>query len=372
MNKDDIFYIFIGYLLAFLPLAYYLPKSQKEYSKKQHCSNFMFLIRFCAMFFVIFEFIFILVFWSKLNLVYIVSLTFLSFLISCILIIIIWGLSFIVGKIASKYSGFSNAYVLTNFLLILYSILFFVGQKKDTIFSTNKLVIMVIIYIISLIFLFYSLYEIVIKEKIFYQTRSTFFSKILVISFHAVLMIVNYCFIAYLFLLNDKDSFFTSVSKFQVSNLNDILYFVTITMTTIGYGDIIPAVIQSQILTIIIVVTGLIYFSLFLGTLFQYNEYTKKRFTISVLCVLGVNILFSLMIYFIPVFTYNKSKTLFNVVYYVFVTSSTLGYGDIYPTNVFGRYAAIVLAIYSIIVTNVILNSIVGYFISIKQKIESN
>jgi len=121
------------------------------------------------------------------------------------------------------------------------------------------------------------------------------------------------------------------------------VYFVTISISTVGYGDVTPTHNGSKVFTVFYILTGLVCIFCFFNDAIDAvidkmekeavqrldNDSTDlkephgAKFAISILCILAVLFVGTMFV------KYNEGWTFVDSFYWSFITSSTVGFGDL-------------------------------------------
>ncbi|KAL8128869.1 LOW QUALITY PROTEIN: hypothetical protein V2J09_018024 [Rumex salicifolius] len=156
----------------------------------------------------------------------------------------------------------------------------------------------------------------------------------------------------------------TQINGKHTNGIVDALYFCIVTMTTLGYGDLVPSTILSKLLACLYVFIGMAIVGNFLSKVADYfvekqeialakaldlqdkltpseilNEVVTQKTKYKFLLCLGFLVL--LMISGVLVLTLVEKMSIINAVYCVCATITTLGYGDESFSTEGGRIFAI-------------------------------
>lgn len=128
----------------------------------------------------------------------------------------------------------------------------------------------------------------------------------------------------------------------------DCVYFITYTMTTVGYGNIAPKTKSGQIFTMFYIYVGILLVFSVIGDILNWfimsvRSNYKKQIKLNKLqvfvrslinCFMWIIILFTIPILGAIFFTYNEDNWTFEqALYFAIVTASSAGYGDINPSK---------------------------------------
>ncbi|ESQ36745.1 hypothetical protein EUTSA_v10009645mg [Eutrema salsugineum] len=122
--------------------------------------------------------------------------------------------------------------------------------------------------------------------------------------------------------------------------LVDAMYYYVVTITTVGYGDIVPSTVATKIVTVIMALSGVVCLDVFLGfTVSALVNYQEKmtggtRFTNLVASVFCVFFCITLGSSFLYAF---EGLGFWDSVYLSVVSATTVGYRDVFFTTLVGR-----------------------------------
>ena len=173
-------------------------------------------------------------------------------------------------KIAGKRIKF------TLFFYLIISILTakFIDYKKTGFFLENPTIVLLFIYFIfgsriieSVIALF--------KDAISYMndeysveydnhTELNIKERILILFINYINTIISYGTIYYFISIFNKNSF--TFQAGATESIFNFIYYSTVTITTVGYGDIYPIIFETRIISMVEVISGILFFIFFLSS----------------------------------------------------------------------------------------------------------
>jgi len=138
----------------------------------------------------------------------------------------------------------------------------------------------------------------------------------------------------------------------------DALYFTSITLSTVGYGDVTPQTVMGKLLVILSIVLGIAFIAAALTIVTNYTLQKQEKAlrkalasgqtnttsglshsSLSILMVLGMIAVSSIL------FILLEDMALVDAVYFAVVSCSTVGYGDFAPKNNYTKVIASILAL---------------------------
>lgn len=126
------------------------------------------------------------------------------------------------------------------------------------------------------------MYKLCIRENDFFKEEFeniTAVKQIFVIMFIIMVHLCNFILLVYTYCNGKTDGFLTRNGD-SITKLKDVIYYVIITYTTVGYGDIVPGCSDAQFLAIIISITSMITTAVIIGKITSATisqVVTKKR-----------------------------------------------------------------------------------------------
>ncbi|PON96032.1 Two pore domain potassium channel [Trema orientale] len=171
-------------------------------------------------------------------------------------------------------------------------------------------------------------------------------------SFGLVLFLLA-CAVLFVFYLIEGKSFKSLESE---SPLCDALYFIIVTGTTVGFGDILPVTIAAKFVTSFFIVFSFLFIESFLSYIERFscmkNVSAGKRLVIYIVAAL------SSLAGGTVAFHHLESKSWTDSVYFSIVTCSTVGFGDFSFNTAEGRGFAILWLAFNCVVFSNLLMSI--------------
>lgn len=178
----------------------------------------------------------------------------------------------------------------------------------------------------------------------------------------ALILLLIYCFIgATIFFFVEQRTYFES------------LYWVIITLTTVGYGDIYPRMIAGKLLFIFYVPIGFIFMGYVLTnfTKFLYEKQSKliqkcSNITHNLFLKILILFLFFLILLTIGTLSYCllENWSIIDSLYFSMVTSTTVGYGDEIPSNPWTKVFSIFYVLSSTVLCTFSLGTIADEIIN--------
>lgn len=192
----------------------------------------------------------------------------------------------------------------------------------------------------------------------------------------------------------------TAIEGKQWGSYLNAIYFCAVTLTTIGYGDLVPTTPQARSILIVYAIIGLCimgftmasishvavsnaHYYLRLGGSFLFSEddldhdSDRKRSTCGALChairripdrvvrlLIGVIIFFTVLFTGAFVFGSIEGWEFAESVYFCFVTLTTIGYGDYTPQTTAGRCVVIPFAFMGLGITSFLLTETTRFFVN--------
>lgn len=118
----------------------------------------------------------------------------------------------------------------------------------------------------SLTILFYTFIVVIFVARISKSKRVTV--KVIIEGINGYLLLVlMFSMLTGILMFLDAGSFFYSIDPNPNYNLSDMIYYTMVTMTTLGYGDIIPVTPPAKSLTMLIAGTGQFYMAILVAML---------------------------------------------------------------------------------------------------------
>ena len=150
--------------------------------------------------------------------------------------------------------------LLSTVFAIIYAIIVY-GKEQFFILPLLMIVIINMIQTISI------MYKLCISENDFLKEefeRVTAVKQIFVILFIIMIHLCNFVIVVY-FYCNGKTEGFLLKNNMPVTKLKDVVYYVVITYSTVGYGDIVPGCSDAQLFAIIISITSMLTTAVIIG-----------------------------------------------------------------------------------------------------------
>lgn len=136
-----------------------------------------------------------------------------------------------------------------------------------TVFSHLMLIAAVIFFVQGIVF---SIYQVFLADGIDFNK---IIGAVCIYILLALLWAIFYQFLEFLV----PGSFHGITSGLKHVNFNDFLYLSLVTLSTLGYGDLIPVTPLARVLAIIEVITGVFYIAILVATLVGDFMSTKKQ-----------------------------------------------------------------------------------------------
>jgi len=138
----------------------------------------------------------------------------------------------------------------------------------------------------------------------------------------------------------------------------DSLYFLVVTLTTVGYGDLLPNTDNEKFVTCFVIFTGMAMAAQAMGILLvQFSHKMRARSDKYVIC-LSVLVIFFLAGLGTIAFKSMEDLSWTDSFYLTVVTCTSVGYGDISPKTLWGRVFSIFFIFFGTLATAQALSAV--------------
>ena len=245
----------------------------------------------------------------------------------------------------------------------------YINIFKGNMFLKSGLYVMLLIFAVISTFIYTKI--LINNYMSFYSIKSYFIIEIIIIIF--ILLLVFYC-IGYILLIFFRINNFVKKTEDRDFKLDLILsyfiisvYLVIMLIFTEEFKKLAGVVLISVSISYIINLR--LIFKLMRNPI---KVKSKKESAISFSRIIAASILILSMIildlylaacsiYSMIPNAYNSVSNYFSLFYYVIISFTTIGYGDIYPVSIASRILAIVISITSVVCLSIFISSILAY-----------